>query len=210
MNKEFFDALNAFEPRQHEGISIAQLLAYCVNFLRQNNIPTTFETLVVTAFKLFPESFSLVGFPGYPDAARVNRALLQARPKYQNLILGDVHKGYRLTQKGEYNLSRTMDRLNMKTQAEQSKKASKERTFAGSVAISKIEGSEMFKAWKASNLDGIGQYDIWIFLEAAPYTEKRIIREIINDYRTAAEVAKRKDILDFLQWLRSKYPEILK
>ncbi|MEJ0072916.1 MAG: hypothetical protein WDN27_02400 [Candidatus Saccharibacteria bacterium] len=208
-NNDFFAQLKPYGPESYETISLAQLVAFCVDLLRKNEISTTFETLTVTAFKLFPVSFALVGFDQYPDAARVGRALLQARPKYQNLIVGDVHKGYRLTQKGEYSIKKATALIKGEHQASDKKKIARDRTFVGKVAVTKIEQSDLYKTWLADKETQTGLYDIWLFLEVAPYTEKRVVKEIVNDYKAAAEAADRKDISDFLNWLKTKYPEVI-
>ena len=92
--------LKPFDERTYEGISLNQLATYTIDLLTKKGFPITFETLTVALFKMFPKKFCLYGFEEYPDAARVNRSLLQLRPKYRNWALGDTKKGYVLTSQG--------------------------------------------------------------------------------------------------------------
>jgi hypothetical protein len=216
MDKSFFDTLSAFNPDKYQAISNDELLAYSLNLLKQNAVPATFETLVVTTFKLFPESFSLIGFTEFPDAARINRSLLHSRPKYRNLMDGNAKNGFSLTTKGREAAEKTEKRLTGDSQSVEVPKKAKPRriddqTFTGSKVVEKIENSILFQHWSAGDMAKVGPYDIWSFLEALPYTEKSALKLIINSYREAAVMTGRKDILSFLDWVtKERYSHIFK
>src|SRR5205809_3198637 len=94
------DSAQPFEESCYREADLAGLAAYTLDWLQRQNTPTTFENVVVAAFKMFPAKFSLEGYPSYPDAARVGRTLLQLGPKYRNWARGSVQKGFVLTQTG--------------------------------------------------------------------------------------------------------------
>ena len=203
-------SLKPHNKNNYESASLAQLMAFCVGHLHDQGITATFETITIVAFKLFPSRFSLVGFEEHPDAARINRALLQSRPKYQNLIVGDVHKGYCLTHKGEHAAEQVRKTLSSHTQAMVSKKkVARHRTFTGEVTVNRIESTQLYRQWRENPEAEIDLYSIWLLLEVTPYTEKEIIRGIFQDFREAAEAAKRDDMLRFLGWIKGRYPDII-
>src|SRR5437870_2173982 len=94
------DDISPFAGSNYEAIDLTGLAAFTLHWLQDRHLPTTFENIVVAAFKMFPAKFSLEGFPNYPDAARVGRTLLQLAPKYRNWARGSVQKGFILTESG--------------------------------------------------------------------------------------------------------------
>src|SRR5438309_383340 len=94
------ESFESYAEAKYANVDLTGLAAFSVKRLQDLQIPTTFENLVVTMFRLFPSKFCLEGFPSYPDAARVGRTLLQLGPKYRNWARGSVQKGFVLTEAG--------------------------------------------------------------------------------------------------------------
>ncbi len=93
--------INSLDPTVYGKIDLDRLTAYGLKFLQDNSMECTFENLVVVLFKLFPQKFSLVGFPNYPDSHRVHNCIdLHCRPKYKDYATGSKQKGWKLSDKG--------------------------------------------------------------------------------------------------------------
>ena len=207
-NEDFFKSLEAYSPTTYATINKDFLLAYSIDLLIKNRIPATFETVVVTCFKLFPDSFSLIGFSDYPDAARINRALLHARPNYQNLVIGDAKRGYRLTKKGEYKAQEMASALTRNKTTTNNVEAAGDidsRTYRGKQQIEHIEASNLFKLWHDGKEQEISPYEFWFFLDVSPTTDRDTLNQIIDDYDKAAQLSKRDDIKKFLSWIKRRY-----
>ncbi len=206
------DKIDPFEPSRYVGINKDHLLSYGLDRLINTfGLLGTFENVTVTVFKMFPNSFSLIGFPQYPDAARVNRTFLHCKPKYQNLVIGSAKNGYTLTSKGLYIAKQVAEKLRTHSNERVEKDEAKQtRTFTGAKIIPKIEQSNLYQSWSEQNLDKIGPYDLWSFLEAVPYTDKDVLAEIMKIYRDAAKASAREDILNFLKWVKQSYSEELR
>ena len=56
-----------YRKEQYDDISLDELVTYCVNLIIQEGKEATFERIVEKAFFLFPEKFSLIGYPQWPD-----------------------------------------------------------------------------------------------------------------------------------------------
>ncbi len=203
-------AVEALEPadvEKYRHVSNDSLLCFALVELRSSSVPATFENITVAAFKLFPESFSLVGYQNYPDAARVNRTLLHARPKYRDLITGSAKKGYVLTAKGE-TVARQVS-VDLQSQGVQKARSASDvidkRTYTGQAVTKQVEGTSLYKHWRDGELDAIGDYEVWDFLDAMPYTDKAVLRVILKDYKEAAELAGREDLVKFLSWVSRQY-----
>lgn len=207
-NDDFSKSLSPQNPAQYASFNKDYLLAYSISLMLENRVPTTFETIVVTIFKLFPESFSLIGFPEYPDAARINRTLLHARPNYQNLVLGDAKRGYKLTKKGELRAQEITRALSAPaTSSTPAASASNEekRTYKGTEHIARVETSALFKAWQDGKTDEISPYEFWFFLDVSPTTDRDTLNHIIEDFEKAAVLGARDDITKFIGWVKRKY-----
>lgn len=203
--------MSAMQPAKYRDLSNDSLLCYAVSQLISQSTPVTFENITVAAFRLFPEHFSLVGYPEYPDASRVNRTLLHARPKYRDLIVGSATNGYALTKKGE-SVARQIE-VELKSQgatpqSEQVAAVSHKRTYTGHRVVQQIESSPLYKHWGDSDWASVGDYEVWDFLEAMPYTDKRVLRDIMKNYREAAELSGRQDISRFLSWVAKEYKHV--
>ena len=121
-----------------------------------------------------------------------------------------MQKGYCLTQKGEYVVQEARNTLENPAQNTfAKKKPSKNRTFTGKITIDRIEGSDIYGKWQENSSFEPGRYDIWLFLEVAPYTDKKMVKDLMRSFKEAAEAANRADILQFLRWIKSKYPEVI-
>jgi hypothetical protein len=91
---------DAKERAEYRHFSLVHLTAYSVHWLSQWGIPTTYENVSVLNGRLFPNDFSMQGFPELPDAFRTNRSLLQMRPKYRGFATSNPREGVHLTEKG--------------------------------------------------------------------------------------------------------------
>ena len=92
---------DAKDRKEYRRFSLAHLTAYSVYWVTQWGIPTTYENVSVLNGRLFPDDFSMQGFPELPDAFRTNRSLLQMRPKYRGFATSDPREGVHLTEKGK-------------------------------------------------------------------------------------------------------------
>ena len=205
------EALDPLPPDRYQGLSNDSLLCYAVTELKSRSIPATFENVTVAAFRLFPEHFSLVGYVDHPDASRVNRTLLHARPKYRDLIIGNAKSGYALTSKGEgvaRQVAADLQSLRRVPRTTQAAGPSSRRTYTGHAVVEQLEQSALYGHWRDAELDSIGDYEVWDFLEAMPYTDKTMLREILKNYREGAELASRRDLLKFLAWVSKRYRHV--
>lgn len=205
--------LNNIEPFDVEiygNLDLNRLTVYAISFLQEQKIPITFETLVVTVFRMFPKKFSLVGFEDYPDATRVNRALLQLRPKYRNWAMGDVTLGYSLTEMGKAEAKKTRILLEKPHLQKRLKRSEAQRTLPIDAEIRKIGESKLYRLHEHGKDDELSERDVWNLLGAFPYTPRKALRDYMRRLKGHAEYNKRPDIVKFLRWLEQRFPQIFK
>jgi hypothetical protein len=202
------EELQSYQPKAYEALDLNRLTVYGISLLKEKAIPVTFETIVVALFRLFPKKFCLVGFEQYPDATRVNRALLQLRPKYRNWATGDVQHGFVLTESGKKILEETKQRLLNPRQSTSRTKASRTRDLNRD--IEDIQSSAAFTKFQAGNSSEISRLDVWGFLKASPYTPGEALRSYIDNLEVTARALERNDVVAFLDCILKRFPDIFR
>ncbi len=198
-----------YDRESYSDIDLNRLAVFAVHKLSDNGIVSTFESIVVALFRLFPEKFSLPGYPEFPDAARVNRALLQLRPKYRNWAIFSSAKGYILTELGHRVALQTTDLLDSPSRSHKSKRSvpSPPRTLYDGIAR-QIRRSTAFKKHLESQEDKVTRPEIFELLGAVPYTPQKLLRNKLHDWNQLAQQAGDREILEFLRWMKHRFSEI--
>lgn len=197
---------SSFSQSIYKNISLDELVTYCVFILHEEKKEVTFENLVAKCFSLFPDKFSLVGYPQWPDSARVNKSWLRCRTDFK-YIRGNVKTGFTLTSKGLYIAEKVVGNINAShnevfaLKKRKAKERTKEEQF-----IRDLEGTEAFKTFTVKGQDSIiGDFEfcdmLYCTLESSPEALKSNL-DILKGY---AQVLDRKDILDFLIYAENQH-----
>lgn len=201
--KTYLDDLTAFRHDQYHGVSTTDLLVYVATQMEAHGVKLTFEPIVVAAYRMFPEAFSLVGFPEYPDASRIGRTLLQCRPKYRGLIRGGASSGFVITELGRARAVEVAQRLTSGLPATRPGR----RRSAPRAILDRIEhevrDSSAFASWRAS--EPISEYDFYHFLHLLPGSSKESVRENFQAISDVAKDSQDPQIRNFLAALKAQY-----
>jgi hypothetical protein len=199
--------IKPFASLTYESFDLNRLVSFTVHWLQEKLIPTTFENIVVAAYRMFPEKFALEGYPEYPDAARANRALLQLGPKYRNWARGSVQKGFVLTASGLIEVGRVRDALSGAKRPEQVKPRQRgvPRTLNLSEDLVGIERSSLYTKWAKGALSEGTTLDLLEMLSAYAYTPPRALRDRLTVLENTAKQVGRKDLLEFLESVHKKF-----
>jgi hypothetical protein len=210
-------AIQPFDKDAYKSIDLNRLTVFGLAMIDELDIEFTFERVTIALFRLFPCKFSMAEFPQFPDATRVNRALLQLRPKYRNWATGSVKKGYRLTQEGKEVLSQTEEILkdpNISSMPKQRRSRPPASRDKGQAFMSEIEESSIFERYISGRLNVIDtNEEYWEFLDllhASEGTDSIILHRNLERLEQYAESLARQDIIDFLKWIRKKFKNYLK
>lgn len=196
----------------YESIDLDSLVTYAVWLIEQKNETCTFERIVEECFTLFPDKFSLFGYPHWPDSARVNKSWLRCRTD-KGLIKGKVKTGFELTEKGlrlvEDLLKHSgIDEKRMRQVESSSKRIHQGRTHADTV-IRWIEASELYKSFEDDpRLTSICESDVLDFFQCVRGTTKIVLRERLNLYKDAAKLFDKELVLDLIARCEQLYPTL--
>jgi hypothetical protein len=201
-----------FPSDAYKAIDNNRLAVYAIKTLQLERIPVTQEAVAVTLFLFFPEKFSLIGFEQYPDSERAHRTLLQLGPKWRNWAPGNTHTGYSLNENGELvftqvdqalkNPSKLAGGLRLRT-------PKRPRTRDLNQEIREIEETTLFKEYVKGKRENFTEFAIWELLKSYPYAPKEALRDRVETMFECARLADRKDVIDFLKWVKAEFAKIL-
>ena len=189
----------------YEKISYDDLVTYVVYLLTAGNgARTTFEDIVAKAFELFPNRFSLRGYPQWPDSAVVNKSWLRSRTD-KKYIVGSVKDGFRLTQRGLQVARRVENTLQEKPARGSQKLQSELRTISGRL-LKSIDRSTSFVGYqRTGRLDHVGESDLFDVLLTMPDASPRRLSSNLEQFKDAASLYDRRDVHNFLADLETKF-----
>lgn len=200
------DNLQQYPETVYAGVDLTGLTAFTLRWLQDRNIPTTFENVVVAAFKMFPNKFSLEGYTQYPDAARIGRTLLQLGPKYRNWARGSVQKGFVLTESGLSKVDRVHRALDRGGDGVPlPKRPALSRTMDMTRELAPLEKSPLFERWRLGQLDQGTSLELLNMLGAYAYTPARALADRLAVLENGALQSKRDDIAEFLKAVRKTF-----
>ncbi|MDC0242364.1 hypothetical protein OAK22_01780 [Nitrosopumilus sp.] len=153
----FWNNLKKYNPEQYVGESIDPLVVVSLFKLYESQESTSMESIAVTAFKLFPDKFSMTQFPEYPDYMRVFTAVRMHLKKY---VEGDMKKNsFLLNGKGRIYAEEILERIESGTgsSSKPKKEFKRKKNTKLILAVTKTTG---FKKFEDKNLDKINRFDI--------------------------------------------------
>lgn len=98
--------------KDYSEINKDELVLFTVNLLEENNIEPTQDKITAAAYKLFPQKFSLIGFPEYPDSLSVYYSVYHHDTKTKEWLIGNPKSGYKASDKGKEIIGLIEKRLN--------------------------------------------------------------------------------------------------
>ena len=138
-----------FEATIYNLIALNDLVTYSVYFLAREHERISSENITAVCFTLFPERFSLRGYPQWPDSTVVNKRWIDCRNR--GYITGSTAQDFALTPKGLAIAERvesilTGGKVTIAMKAK-SKLKTETRTRAGRF-VKAIEQSEPYQQYK--------------------------------------------------------------
>ena len=204
----------AFPEEVYENIDLDSLVTYAVWSIQQNGEACTFERLVEECFRLFPNKFSMFGYPQWPDAARINKSWLRCRTD-KGLISGKTKTGFTLTPKGREHVRRLLDDEQSFTRSKRQVAISKRRadmaTGTLDAVIRWIESSPYYARFR-ERTDGFAltEEEVRDFLQCVRETPRRVLRERLSLYKSAVDSHSRNDLMEIVLYCEKSFPYLFR
>ena len=202
----FVNNIKPINYEQYASVSSREkLVVYVIKYLRGNNIPLSWNYIVIAAFKLFPEKFYFSDeFKIYPHIEMLNRTLLHLRPKERNYATGGSRIKYELTKFGEETAKQVEEEINLATGKPLllKNKIMDSHKAEPSVEFRKLKDSEVYKKFTEGGFDDM---DLWIYYGVTPFSQIERIKKKIKETKIIAEENGDQKIISLL----NKFSEIL-
>ena len=153
----FWYNLQPYKPEQYVGERLDPLVIVALFKLYDSQKSTSMESIAVTAFKLFPDKFSMTQFPEYPDYMRVFTAVRMHLKKY---VEGNMTKNsFILNGKGRIFAEEVLQRIESGTGSSRKPKLEfkRKKNTRLILAVTKTTG---FKKFKEKDLEKINKFDV--------------------------------------------------
>lgn len=193
------------DPKVYARIGYDELVTYAIYSLVRKKKDTTFENIVAEAFGLFPKRFSLRGYPEWPDSAVVNKSWLRCRTD-KKYIVGSVKDGFKLTQRGLEVAERVEGQLTDGNPPHQPTKVKSElRTRAGRLLRDLEQRPAYIRFQNDRTVEEVSQDDFADILLVLPDSPSSRLKSNIEQFKDAARLYEREDVLQFLHALEEKF-----
>ncbi len=211
--------LKAYEPEQYSfSITNAKLIAVALLKLEEEKIEKTFENVVVTVSKLFPEKFSLIHYPHIPDTTRIDNTLrLDAGKNHAEFVVGNRLKGYRLTGLGKIAAEETIEQLEAESNPSGKKRIGKYRKKETRL-VSDITDSIAYDKFSKKQFSSINKFDVCDVLHGTLETDSEKLASnltMLKYHTDALEPIKEyeelaNDVSEFLNYLKENWELLIK
>lgn len=200
----------------YSSIDLNRLTVFTIYTLRKEDIPATIENIAVANYKMFPRRFAMVGFPEYPDVSRVNRALLQLRPKYRNWATGNARLGWALTTAGNAEAKALLTSLG-ESAPEYSASEEDLEAEPGGIAKRTVHDEDVIKRIRSTSLftkardgwQGVSALEVFDVLEAYTHTPAEVLRSKLRELKRIAAGSRDKEVEILLSELEKRFPFLL-
>ncbi len=199
------DMIRSFKEVEYNysNIDKDRLILYVVWYLGTKNIEPTLQKIIVAAFKLFPKSFSLLGFPEYPDGYTVYYVTWLHNTKTKKLLEGSVQSGFSLSEKGKYVMAEVQKILTGEIKLTKNYRKitkTKEVTF-----IEALKKTPAYIKFKENRTDDILESEIFEALRTQ--ANPRSFNLHLNQYLEYARLIGDSDALKFLLFVKERIGE---
>jgi hypothetical protein len=202
----FFECLKIFKSDSVSHVDNDRLIIYAVSVLEGKDIEPTFDNVVVTAFRLFPTRFSLIGFPTYPDAKRVHDCLWHCTYKTKMWLSGNPKSGFTLTDKGKHVLNDVRSRLMGEVEVARDFETGARRKEVFFIGL--LKKTSAFRKFAAGNADAISPMEVREMLRVGNEASKEILCKNIRRFSEYSRRLGVEDVEKFLQFVRAKWRDL--
>ena len=213
--KEFWKKLRPYNPEQYVGEPLSKLTLVGITKLNDSQIEASYDNITVVLFKLFPESFSLITFPEYPDTLRVNRALTSHCITAGYIDGNQKKNNYVLTGKGRQIVDDLLDRL--ETNSNSKSKESDKRRNKYIKLVKAVTETSGFKNFRAGKFEEIKKFDLCECLHCTINADENHLRQNYDSLLYYAESCRKFEkfsevsqwVLDYLEYLQMNWEKLV-
>jgi hypothetical protein len=197
---EKYKKLKAFDPDSYNSIDLDRLIIYTTVELEKLSIELSLENIIVGAFKLFPKKFSLVGYPEFPDATRVEKALWRCRRKKRQWIGGKTQHGYIINDKTKHIASIIEKELSIPATKNLRKRGKMRRKEN---ILREVLNSSAYRKYVIGKKENISEADVCHLLQGTLDSSRETLKENLISLKIIITELEQNDLLIFIKWIEN-------
>ncbi len=198
--------IKAFDSDNYDSIDLDRLVIYTSIELEELGIELSLENIIVGAFKLFPKKFSLVGYPEFPDATRVEKSLWRCKGNNRQWIGGKTLHGYFNTDRTRIIAAQIEKEL---SKPKLIKRKSTSRMRRKESILKEVTSSPAYKKYLDGKSDAISIADFCYLLQGTLDSSRETLRENLVSLKNFTKELGHDDVLFFLNWLEQRFKNFL-
>jgi len=207
-----YRSLQGLKPLPHhiyEGINLNWLVLYAVGVLEERKVDLSFEHIVFAAFRLFPNKFSLLGYPEHPDAKRVHDALWRCAYKNRQWLRGKTSQGFAFTERGRQELEQAKDALKSGSLLQKTRKKTFSQTRRFEKLLAEVRTAPAYAKYSQGTRDNVSEAECCHVLQGTLDSDRRVLVDNLTKLKGMATELKQDDLVEFMGWLEARFARFL-
>ena len=199
------EKLNSIESKYYLNVDLDHLIMYVAGKLNSLNIDLSYENIVVAAFKMFPQKFSLNGYLKYPDSDRIRNCLNRCSMT-RKWLGGKALHGFVITELSKMIIQESEKKMFGKTIVT---KKTASQTRRKELILSDIEKSPTYVKYLQTGISSLTESDFCFILQGTLDTSSKILHDNLKILKLYSKELDRIQIYDFLDEMENKFKEFL-
>jgi hypothetical protein len=193
-----------YSSTTYTALDIDRLVVFAAVESRHLGIPLSLENLIVISYRLFPEKFSIDGYPEYPDATRVEKSLWRSRGK-KKWLEGKTRHGYMVSDRSEQIAEQVRAALGEGSVAPR-QRASRLRRHDS--IIRDAMASPAFSKFASEDTQTISWGDVCYLLQGTLDSSKETLRANMDSLAILTNDAGEARLADLLEWTKENFDRL--
>jgi len=188
--------------KDYSGFSLDHLLIVVLGEMEALGIRLSEPNIAIAAWSMFPDKYSIFGWPDLPCSKRANTGILHIRYKTKRWITGTQNE-YVITEKGRAVIEETKDLIEtgrIKKQNYRSKTRKQEKLI--------VQAKKTSAYIKYTKKEEITQFDLYNLLQCTLDSSISVLRENYDYLMVLANESEDKEMLEFLNLIQKNFEEL--
>jgi len=198
--------LRPFDPSSYDSIDLDRLVMYATVELKKLGIELSLENIIAGAFILFPEKFSLIGYPEFPDATRVEKSLWRCKGTKRKWIGGKTPHGYIVTDRTRMIALQTAGQIS--SPSLRIKRRSTRLRRKESI-LREVTDSTAYEKYLNGDFDSISEAEFCYILQCTLDSSKDTLRQNFISLKQLIEDMDHTEALKFMKRLEQHFCDFL-
>ena len=207
MDRDKVDRLVAVDAARYKDVDIDHLMMYAIGQLELMGAELSLENATVAAFRLFPEKFALLGYPGHPDSNRVSKCLWRlSRDKKRMWLDGRVRRGFTVSERGRRVIEDAETRV---SGASLRRSRAKSQTRRKEVLMTSVIATTAYRKYVEGQRELVTEADFCFALQGTLESSSQTLRDNLRALQQLAAELDRPEVVEFLDWLSVRFGGLL-